>query len=296
MAYCADAQCEVRSTLLDTDWNEEWKTLQKARRSPDDPHFWDARAKHFQPRETHPYARDFLELAGVKDGESVLDMGCGAGSLAIPLARAGHTVLAADFSPLMLEKLGEGIAYYDLSERIEPLKLAWDEDWAAAGIEDKSVDVAIASRSIATADLQAALLKLDRTARRKCCITLVANASPRYDTHIMNAIGASVTNSRDYVYAFNILVGLGINPEVRYIDSYRRDTFDTLEDGVSDFARMLEGGNEDRIDALSDYLKAHMVENPHAGEIGPKGKPQGRYMLDHERLVRWAFIAWTPQA
>lgn len=295
MAYCEDGQQAVRPTLLETDWNAEWKTLQAARRSPDDPAFWDARAKHFQPRETHPYARDFLTLADLRDGERVLDMGCGAGSLAIPLAQNGHPVLAADFSPRMLDALDEGIKYYGLEHLVTPLQLAWDEDWSTAGVAPKSVDVAIASRSIATSDLEAALLKLNRSARRRCCITLVATASPRYDTHIMHAIGASVTNSRDYVYAFNILVSLGINPEVRYIDSPRRDTFDSLEDGVADFTRMLEGGNENRVAALRTYLAAHMIANPHAGEPGPKGKPQGRYMLDHVRLVRWAFIAWTPR-
>ena len=36
-------------------------------------------------------------------------------------------------------------------------------------------------------------------------------------------------------------------------------------------------------------------KTPHAGEPGQKGKPQGRYMLDHERIVHWAFIAWEPK-
>lgn len=287
-------RAEARPTLLETDWNEEWKALQVARRSPDDPSWWNGRAKHFRPRETHPYARDFLALTALEPGERVMDMGCGAGSLAIPMARAGHPVLAADFSPAMLDALAEGVAYYGLGDLVEPRRLAWDEDWGAAGIAAKSVDVAIASRSIATLDLAAALDKLDAVARRRCCITLVANASPRYDTHIMNTIGASVTSSRDYVYAFNILVGMGALPEISYIDSPRRDTFDSLEDGVADFARMLEGGNEDRLPELRTYLKAHMVANPHAGEPGPKGMPQGRYMLDHVRHVRWAFIAWRP--
>ena len=43
-----------------------------------------------------------------------------------------------------------------------------------------------------------------------------------------------------------------------------------------------------------DYIAQHMIENPHAGEPGSKGVPQGRYMLDHIRKVRWAFIAWEP--
>lgn len=283
-----------RATLLETDWNEEWKALQATRRAADDPSFWDGRAKHFKARETHPYARQFMEQAAVREGESILDMGCGAGSLAIPFALAGHPVLACDFSQRMLDVLAEGVAYHHLKQLVRPRLLAWGDDWAVQGLEPKSVDVAIASRSIATDDLTAALLKLDRMARRRCCITLIATGSPRQDRHIMDAIGASVTESHDYVYAFNILVGLGRRPEVSYITSPRRDTFDSLEDGVADFSRMLEGGNEDRLPELTAYIKAHMVENPEAGQPGEKGKPQGAYMLDHVRTVCWAFIAWEP--
>lgn len=290
---------EAQATLIETDWNEEWMALQTRRRASADPAWWDGRATHFRPRETSAYARDFIELAQLEPGESVLDMGCGAGALALPLARGGHPVIACDFSPRMLEVLAEGIAHEEQRGIIGhgsviPRRLAWDEDWETAGIAPKSVDVTFASRSIATRDLAAALMKLDAVARRRCCITLVTGASPRVDRTIMDAIGVSVTESRDFVYAFNILVGLGRLPEVRYIVSPRRDTFDTLEEGVADFARMLEGGNEDRIDELASYLKQHMVENPDVGKPGQKGRPQGRYTLDHKRIIRWAFISWEP--
>ena len=85
-------------------------------------------AKHFRPRETHPYARDFLELAELRPDERVLDMGCGAGTLAIPLARAEHPVLACDFSPRMLEVLREGIAYEEAARHRRP---GHDRDAAA---------------------------------------------------------------------------------------------------------------------------------------------------------------------
>lgn len=284
-----------RSRLLETDWNEEWMRLARTRRRPDVPAAWDARARHFRPRETAPYAREFIRLMGLGPGESVLDMGCGGGSIAIPLARSGHPVIAADFSPAMLEAVRAGAAHYGVEAQVQTRELAWTDDWEAAGLAAKSVDVAIASRSIATENLLDALMKLDRTARRRCCVTLVTGASPRLDTTIMDAIGAAYTSGCDYVYAFNILVGAGAAPEVSYIDSPRRDTFDSLEAGVADFSRMLEGGNEGRMDELRAYIGAHMVPNPHAGEPGSKGLPQGRYMLDHVRHVRWAFISWEPR-
>ena len=268
--------------------------LQAARRKPDDPRVWDGKARHFRPKETAPYARDFIERLGLEPGESVLDMGCGAGSIAIPLAQAGHKVMAADFSPAMLGTLDAGIEYYGLEGKIVPAELSWQDDWDLVGPAPKSVDVAFASRSVTTSNLEDALKKLDRTARRRCAVTMVANSSPRYDLHLMNAIGASVTCSNDFIYAFNILIHMGALPSISYIDSPRRVTFDSLEAGVADFSRMLEHGNEDKIGALRSYISEHMVPNPHAGEPGSKGMPQGAFMLDHVRIVRWAFISWAP--
>lgn len=260
----------VRSELLSVDWNDEWMRLQAARHRADDSFEWDKRARHFRPLETAPYARDFMKLLALQPGESVLDMGCGAGSIAIPLAQAGHPVIAADFSPAMLGTLDAGIEYYGLEDRITPLELAWDDDWDLVGPVAKAVDVAFASRSVTTTNLKGALAKLDRTARRRCAVTMVANSSPRYDLHLMNAIGASVTCSNGFVYAFNILIQMGALPQVTYFESPRRDTFDSLEAGVADFSRMLEHGNEDKIDRLRDYIAQHMIENPHAGEPDQK--------------------------
>ena len=137
----------MESVLLETDWNDEWMRLQRSRRRADLPSWWDERAKHFRPRETAPYAREFIRLMELEPGASVLDMGCGGGSLAIPLARAGHPVIAADFSPAMLNAVREGIAHYGLHGLLQARELAWADDWEAAGVMPKSVDAAIASRS-----------------------------------------------------------------------------------------------------------------------------------------------------
>ncbi|MFR7670206.1 MAG: class I SAM-dependent methyltransferase [Collinsella sp.] len=169
-----------------------------------------------------------MKLLALSPVRSVLDMGCGAGSIAIPLAQAGHSVIAADFPLPCWAHLMPALSTVG-SRSITPLELAWDDDWYLVGPVAKAVDVAFASRSVTTTNLKGALAKLDRNGRRRCAVTMVANSSPRYDLHLMNAIGASVTCSNGFVYAFNILIQMGALPQVTYFESPRRDTFNTLE-------------------------------------------------------------------
>jgi len=51
-------------------------------------------------------ARPFIEFAGVEDGEKILDVGCGTGSLTFALARAADLseIAAIDYSPVFVEE------------------------------------------------------------------------------------------------------------------------------------------------------------------------------------------------
>ena len=132
--------------LTTTDWNAEWMQLQKARRHRDSSVYWNERAKTFTSKDyPNPYVNSFLERAGVAPEESVFDMGCGTGALALPLGEAGHAVTAADFSEGMLSILrGELEARGIKSVHCE--QMSWEDDWEEHGIAPKSHDVCTASR------------------------------------------------------------------------------------------------------------------------------------------------------
>ena len=169
-----------------SDWEEEWKQLQTAREHFDDPAVWDARAKTFPVKHgsQQGYVEQFLERAALKPGESVLDMGCGTGALATPLAQSGHPVIACDFSRGMLRMLEDDMSELGVGG-VDIHVMSWDDNWNEHGIGENCVDVAFASRSIATYDLRHALEKLTRVARRRVCITLPASLSPKSDDKLL---------------------------------------------------------------------------------------------------------------
>ena len=93
----------------------------------------DARPERFVPR------RAFL-LSGVASGETVLDVGCGAGEFSAVLAEAGATPIAVDVAHEALRRARERVPGLDarLWARGEPLPLpddAVDVVWAGEVIE-----------------------------------------------------------------------------------------------------------------------------------------------------------------
>jgi len=95
--------------------------------------FWEHLAKHY-PSYTNPQmgddVRTMIDLAtgfGVDfNGAHVLDIGCGTGTVAIPLAMMGATVCAMDISDGMLERLKSDSHAAGVTEKIAAHKSDWD--------------------------------------------------------------------------------------------------------------------------------------------------------------------------
>lgn len=284
------------------DWNNEWKRLQTMRRRVDDASYWDKRAATFTTKDApNLYVERFLKLAAIKRGETVFDMGCGTGALTIPLAERGCNVVAADFSRGMLERMQSELDDRDI-RNVTVKHMSWEDDWNHFNVKRNSADVAIASRSIATADLRDSILRLTDVAKRRVCATMATGASPRIDERALNAIGLHSPLGRDYLYAFNILAAEGLRPEVSYIDSTRTDTFDSREHALDAFSRMVDDatlgdlspdGRTRALSRLRIWLEDNLVENERAGKPDGKGEPERALRLREPRMVTWAFIAWN---
>ena len=286
------------------DFGELWRQEAKLRRAPDDAAAWDERARDAVSKYgPSGYSMEFLRLAALQPGESVFDMGCGAGALAIPCAERGHDVVAADFSPVMLERCLAGVPA-DASGKVTGMLLAWDDDWDEAGVAPRSADVAFASRSIATADMEAAILKLSRVARRRVCVTVTAGKTPRVSQTFLSDLGLSCRGHQDASFVFGIAAQLGFQPAVQFIESVRYDSFATPEDATHAYLDMLRfaddapaGGESARMQVrAAAWVEAHLQEGPAPQASGADAVCEvergHRFHIDVPRTFSWAFLSW----
>jgi SAM-dependent methyltransferase len=268
------------------DWAAAWIARDKTR-NISEASYWNARADSFTKKAGHStYAQTFLEFANIPAGQTVLDMGCGGGTLALPLARLGHHVIAADFSDGMLDALKHAAQQEGLTT-IQTIKLDWNQswqEWQDAGITPGCVDVAIASRSTIVHDLGEALYKLSQAARSKVCITSATDSGPKSFPDLFTYLGRSQPKLPDFIFALNLLLQWGLDPELRYIDSRKPDAFDSRGDALAYYHEYIDALTPSEEKLLEAYLDKHAKTSAHKPGIE----------LDITRLIRWAFISWNP--
>ncbi len=132
---------------------EHWRSLSQKRRSgPQSALFWDKRAEGFSSniRGDRREKRMSEVLGLIKgtglelEGAEVLDIGCGPGTLAVPLAEMGSKVTALDISTEMLKRLDKRTAERGITS-IKTILSPWsDIDINALGFRNR-FDLVIAS-------------------------------------------------------------------------------------------------------------------------------------------------------
>lgn len=105
---------KTKMNMEELDWNEMWKELMqnaswsRRRRGSDMTNFWDKRARHYSESiKRNNHAERIIAKLDIDPECTVLDIGSGPGTLAIPLAKMVQHVTAIDPSSGMLACLKE---------------------------------------------------------------------------------------------------------------------------------------------------------------------------------------------
>lgn len=264
------------------DWDTMWRESRahkswKKKKSSD----WDRRAASFAERNLDsPFVAQFLSHFHVEPEWSVLDVGCGPGTLAIPLAAQACQVTGVDYSASMLGEL-EKRAHTAGLKNITTVQASWTDDWQALGIARH--EVAIASRSLSVEDLKGALAKLNAWAGRAVYVVDRVGAGP-FDPALFAAIGRNFEPGPDYIFTVNILYSLGFHARVDFITLDHNRVYASREEALQSYSWMVDDLTPTEEKKLAAYVDAHLSR-----------LDDNIWKLTRQTAPQWALISWQKQ-
>ena len=271
-------------------WTEElsashWSKSNLARKA-----LWDQRAASFnrgveqrtEGKESlgkDDYFFQMLERIEVKPEWSVLDIGCGPGTLAIPLAKKVRSVTALDISEEMLKHLKDNADKNGL-KNINYLNSSWLD--ACANRQVEKHDVVVASRSLMFGDMQKSLSCIVSAARRAAYLTFPVIHLP-FDWEVYQAIGREGKKHPPYIYIYNMLFQTGVQANVEILRCRIKVRFTSVEEAVKKLEWRTEPFTTEEKSRLTGFLEKKFSESKETG------------VLTHEGYSKWALIWWRKE-
>ncbi|QIM62826.1 hypothetical protein A1D29_05720 [Pasteurellaceae bacterium Orientalotternb1] len=235
---------------------------------------WDKKADKFAEtfvEKENSYTTQFLNKLSIKPTDSVLDIGCGPGTLALPLACQCQQVYALDFSQGMLALLQK---YQKQLNRpnIQTLHKSWNDNWD----DVPQADIVIASRATLVGDLDDAVNKLISKAKKRVYLTAITDRH-FLDDGIFTAIEREAIGFPTYIYLLNHLYQKGIQADLQFIEGcagqFQGKSYQDLENAI-----------EFSLGELSDTEKQKLM---HFYQTRQKNN----LPIKHGQR-RWAMISW----
>ena len=247
----------------------------KHMRGSDRPHkpasAWDERAKALSGKVMQSdYTKQFLARMDLSGASTLLDIGCGPGTIGVPLASGLDAVYGLDYSPAMLECMRENAQAAGVNN-VHPLLLSWTDDWADVPV----CDIVVASRSSIVPDMAEALGKMTSHARLRCYMTHLVGGHFG-DACIAELLGRQRQSFPDYIYIINLLYGMGVHPRLDYL------AFPSRLAGTAnaeEFVQRVEWSFGELEKDQKEKLRAWYAEDPVRAAQG--GEP-----------MRWAMVSW----
>ncbi|HWQ66475.1 MAG TPA: class I SAM-dependent methyltransferase [Methanospirillum sp.] len=260
-----------KSSLQETDIiTDEMQAIRWNRRA-------DSFAKDMDEERKQKKTADFFNLldeAGFQpSGATVLDIGCGTGSLSIPLAQAGAEVTSLDISSAMLDRLMEVAEHEGL--HITPIECSW---WTAdidkLGFRNR-FDLVIASMTPSIKDVET-FNRMMACSKKYCYYSNFIRKNPDKiprDVYvkILGKAPQSDTFAAGLLYPFMYLYTLGFHPIIKlYHKSVRReqDWSESAEKAI-DFLLLSQPLSDEKKEQIREYYKNSSTD--------------GRYNADYEK-------------
>jgi SAM-dependent methyltransferase len=221
---------------------------------------WDSRARAYNRMVEGQAAqtRQTVERLDVDPEGTVLDIGSGPGTLAVPLAKIVKHVTAVDPSSGMLECLQENAVREGL-ENITCVNKRWED--VELGVDAEPCDVVTAYNCLIMPDMEGALRKMDLAAKRRVYLFRFAGG-PAWDYEELwgRLYEEEFAPLPDYIYIVNILHQIGVYANVEIWERESGRCFSSLEEAVQDGLESFVDPPDHAEAVIRDYLSSTLVE------------------------------------
>lgn len=202
-----------------------------------------------------------VEMMELTRAKTVLDIGCGSGRLAVPMARKAKSVTALDKSSELLERCGA-----HAREALVGNVITHHADWDALipGKDLPKHDVVVASRYNGELDL----MKLDAAANNLVYVQLFSGPSTKA---LLNALLEGIVapepeaevEQSGVTAIFNELTGYGIEPNVIHVPTAFTRWYRDEKEALSDFGWL--GVDAALAPILNRNIRRFLAPAPHGG-------------------------------
>ena len=243
--------------------------------------FWRSLAPSFRadPRRTDDEALNAIsELASA--GDSLLDVGGGAGRFAVALALGGSAATVVDPSDAMLEQLREAAAESG-ADNVTAVRAEWED------AEVEPADTVLCSHVIyGVADIAPFIRKLTAHARRRVIMLSFVDSPQASVSPLWQPVhGERRVNLPALPLLMNVLWEMEVYPSVRMLTPTAPHTFESVDAAVDEFARRLFVGEDADARARLETAAPRFLERTADGNlrmVGAKAARQGAIWWDVE--------------
>ena len=244
----------------DVDWIGFWAERLSTKVDKD----WDKAAPGFFKRtKKEDYQTALFDKLILDENDVVLDVGCGEGSVTIPIAKRVKNVIGVDSSPKMLEFLEKRVNENNITNIETILKPIEEISYDDIG----DVDVVVCSRSLnGIIPIDEVLLELDRIANKYVFITIFGPENKKIEKDFDRELGIKTEDFPDYNYFFNILYNMGIYANVERFDLNNYREYDSIDDAVDNGKFRLDLYSDEEKELLKEYLERILTYDEKTGK------------------------------
>ncbi len=239
----------------DIKWEEFWAERLAGKVNKN----WDDAAAGFYKRTRNDDYQDALfDMLILDENDTVLDVGCGEGSITIPLAKRVKKVIGLDSSPKMLEYLQKRADDNDINNIETILKPIEEISYDEIG----DVDVIVCSRSLnGIIPITDVLCELNKIANKYVFITIFGPENKKIEKDFDKELGIKTEDFPDYNYFFNILYNMGIYANIERFDLNNYREYGSIDEAIDNGKFRLDLYTDEQKELLREYLERILTKD-----------------------------------